>query len=160
MARIIELPVSYIVFNTGYTGRVASEEYKRKLIDAINMKGMAVVPLFIHDVFCNNVTSLIDNSEVMGVKLVGGVVNLTDNLEEKGTELMKSLNQTMGRAVNIGTITFRASKYDDIFPLYNILRCDVDYCSMYGIIDIIYAEVDFEGNLVKVALVNVDAESG
>jgi len=83
--------------------------------------------------------------------------NEVDDLQTAVAELMTGkLKYNKGS----GTIIFRANKFEEIFPLYNILLYDVDYCHMCGLSDIEYGQASVGGKLVNIAMVYVDSESG
>lgn len=131
----VDLPVDYIVLDTGYTARIADK--KAHLANLLEEHGISATPLFIFD----NVHA-------------DGIINLEAHPDELVT-LQALLNKARCR----GYIVFQHRKFSDALPLKSVLE-DLQYCVMYNLSSIKYLVAKKEDRDVHFVIVKVDSESG
>lgn len=129
----IDLPVNYIVLETGYTVRILGRLVK--LSELLQEHGINADPLFIHDTVWGSGTENIGATE----EELRELPSLFDDID--------------------GYIVFRDNKYSDAFKLKEVLQ-ELDYCAMFGIQSVKYAVGKLGRRSVHFAIVEVDSESG
>lgn len=141
MARHIPLTLDYIVFQTQYTNRIAQK--RDKLYDEIAENELEnVEPLYTYDTLWGS-----------GQDLLTDDPDLTEI-----TSLRQAVHDVLGDS-DSGTVAFRADSIPLIFRLYHVLR-ETGYCNMYSIDDIKFVDATILDRPVKIAIVDVDSESG
>lgn len=135
MTQLIEIPLSYIVFDTDYTARINKQKLMEELSET-NIK-----PLYVYDTLWGQGRTLL---------------TLEPN-EQELTELQEAVSFVIEN--DSGTIAFKVHSMYNIFTLYRILK-DLEYCAMFDIEDIQFVETTILGQRVNFAIVEVDSESG
>lgn len=135
----IDLSISYVIFNTGYTHRLLGR--KKKLIETIRDYEIDSTPLYIIDTIWGD-----------------GLYLLKEDIDEREIDEFIAASDKVIDARS-GIVVFRVNKFIDIFPLHNILQSEINYCNMFNISNIRIFEVNILDESIKFAIVDVDTEN-
>ena len=149
MAKVIPLPVDYIVFETVYMPRIPDKNLQ--LLTALLERESDAQPLYFHN-------TLWKDDRVL----------LTENLDLAETpssaeldELQRAVSAILGEHES-GTIAFRSDhkhSFQQIFVLIDIL-CHLHYFYLFFVENIRYAEATISGRPVRLAIVGEASNPG